>query len=131
MKRRSLLALMLAPFSSRAQLRRKQPEQVARIEVVSLKLQRDGGKITIDGAIRNTGTVPLAKLLLLFDLLDADEKTISRRRGPIEETVLEPEAESSFGFFVPDHARAVSVRLEAEQRERHVEVVKPGPYYFE
>lgn len=131
MKRRTLLVLAVASFSSRAQLRRKQPESVSRIEVVSIKVQRDAGKITIDGTIRNSGTVPLSRLTLSFDLLDAAGKTISRRRGPVEEEVLEPEAESAFGFFVPDHARAVSVRVSAEQRERRVEVVKPGPHYFE
>ncbi len=131
MKRRTLLGLAVASFSSRAQLRRKQPEPVSRIEVISIQVQRDAGKITIDGTIRNTGTVPLSRLTLSFDLLDADGKPISRRRGTIDEEVLEPGAESSLGFFVPDHARAVSVRLSAEQRERRVEVVKPGPYYFE
>lgn len=96
-----------------------------------MKIQRDGGRITIDGTVRNTGTVPLSRLTLSFDLLDDGGKTISRRRGPVEEEVLEPGAESVFGFLVPDEARAVSVRVSAEQRERFVAVVKPGPYYFE
>ncbi len=104
---------------------------MSRIEVVSLQVRRDAGRITLDGTIRNTGTVPLSRLKLAFDLLDADGKPLSGRRGLIEEEALEPGAESSLGFFVADHARAVLVRLSAEQRERRVEVVKPGPYVVE
>jgi hypothetical protein len=130
MKRRVLLASLIASFSSLGQTRRKETGKAC-IEVVSLKLERAGKQITIDGTIRNTGARPLGKLVLAFELLDADEKTISRRRGPIEEDALGLGAESSFGFFVEDQARAVSVRVQAEFREMHIDVVKAGPYYIE
>lgn len=129
-----MLASLIASFSSLGQTRRKDAAREngkPRIEVVSLKPERTEKQITIDGTIRNTGTRPLAKLVLSFELLNADEQTVSRRHGPIEEDVLAPGAESSFGFFVEDQARAVSVRVQAGLGETHVEVVKAGPYYIE
>jgi len=130
MKRRVLLLLLFASFSSQAQQQRKQPSAL-RLEVVELRAAREAGRITLDGEVRNSGTRPLTKVTLLFDLLDADRKTISRRRGPIEEAVLEPGDSSEFHFYVPDQARAVEVLVGAEQRGLETEVVKPGPFAIE
>ncbi len=130
MKRRWLVALLSASFSSFGQQRRKQQAET-QIEVREIKAARAEHRITIDGAIRNTGTRPLVKLLLLFDLLDADRRTISRRRGTIEEAVLEPGEASSFQFYVADQARAVEVSVAAEHRGAQIEVTRPGPYVIE
>ena len=130
MNRRSVLALLSAPFSSFGQQRRKQ-EAASRIEVRELKAGRAEGRITLDGVIRNTGARALTKLVLLFDLQDADRKTISRRRGAVEEPVLEPGDEYSFNFYVADHARAVEVTVAAEARGLEINVAKAGPYLIE
>ena len=127
MKRRWLLALLPASFSSFGQQKRK-PQNANRIEVRELKAERAEGRITLDGVVRNTGTRPLTKVVLLFDLQDADRKTISRRRGSVEEPVLEPGDDWSFHFYVADHARAVEVSVAAEQRGLEMDVAKPGPY---
>ena len=127
MKRRIVLLLLMASFWSLGQQKRKQ-ESANRIEVLELKAQRDRGQITLDGAIKNTGTRPLSKVVLMFDLLDADRKTLSSRRGPVDQTVLEPGEEWPFNFYVSDHARAIEVRVAAEQRELVLDVAKPGPY---
>ncbi|HSW51216.1 MAG TPA: FxLYD domain-containing protein [Bryobacteraceae bacterium] len=130
MKRRRLLVLLSAPFSFFGQQRRK-PQPATQIEVRELKVARAERRITLDGVIRNSGTRSLTKLLLLFDLLDADGKTISRRRGTVEEAVLEAGNESRFQFYVADHARAVEVSVAAEQRGQEIDVAKPGPYLIE
>ena len=130
MKRRWILALLSASFSSLGQQRRKQ-ENVSRIEVRELKAGRAEGRITIDGVIRNTGVRPLTKLVLLFDLQDAERKTISRRRGAVEEPVLDQGDEYSFNFYVADHARAVEVSVAAEARGLEINVAKAGPYLIE
>jgi len=130
MKRRWLLALLSASFSSFGQQRRK-PQNINRIEVTELKAERAKGQITLDGVIRNTGTRPLTKVVLLFDLQDADGKTISRRRGAVEEPVLTPGDESSFQFYVADHVRAVEVSVAAEHRGQEIDVAKPGPYLID
>jgi hypothetical protein len=130
MKRRAVLLLLFAPFSSPGQRQRKE-RTILRLEVVEMKAMREEGRITLDGEVRNTGTRALTKVVLLFDLLDADRKTISRRRGPIAEAVLEPDESSVFQFYVPDQARAVEVRVGAEQRGLEMEVAKPGPFPLE
>ena len=130
MKRRWLLALLSASFSSFGQKERK-PQNVTRIEVAELKAARAERRITLDGTIRNAGTRPLTKLVLLFDLLDADRKTISRRRGAVEEPLLEPGDDYSFEFYVADHVRAVEVGVAAEARGLEIDVAKPGPYLIE
>ena len=127
MKRRVTLLLVLASFLSQGQQRRKEPS-VQRLEVAELKAARDAGRITLDGEVRNTGTRALTKVVLIFELLDAERKTVSRRRGPIEEAVLDPGDASTFHFYVPDQPRAVEVRVAAEQRGLEMEVAKPGPF---
>ncbi len=129
MKRRTLLGAMLAPCCSFGQPKRK--DTTARIEVRSLKLERSDARIIVDGTVLNSGGRRLAKLVLVFVFQDAEEKTVSRRRGPVEEDVLEPGAEATFGFYVPDHVRAVSAMVEAEVGQTHVEVAKAGPYYID
>jgi len=106
----------------------RKPRRTAKIEVVEIRAGRERKQITFDGKIRNSGTEPLGRLILLFDLLDADRKTISRRRGPIDQEILGPGEESEFHFYVPDHARAVEVQIAAEQRGMEIDVEKAGPY---
>ncbi len=122
-----MLLLLFAPFLTQGQQRRKEPS-VLRLEVVEIKAARDAGRITLDGEVRNTGTRTLTKVVLIFELLDADRKTISRRRGPIDEAVLDAGDTSAFHFYVPDQPRAVEVRVAAEQRGLEMEVAKPGPF---
>ncbi|RPI08763.1 MAG: hypothetical protein EHM65_09935 [Acidobacteriales bacterium] len=127
MNRRRAALLLIAPFSSLAQQQRKQPGLL--VEVVEARSERTQGKIVLDGVIRNVGTRSLSKLILLFDLLDADRKTISRRRGSIDQARFEPGDESEFHFFVADHARAVECSIHAEHAGgNEVDVLKPGPY---
>ena len=127
MNRRRATLLLIAPFSALAQQQRKQP--AAQIEVMDAKSERLQGRIVVDGLIRNTGTRRLTKLVLLFDLLDADRKTISRRRGAIDEPRFEPGDETEFHFFVADHARAVECSIQAQHSgDNEVAVLNPGPY---
>jgi hypothetical protein len=124
------LLLLVASFSSQGQQQRKQ-RNAFRLDVVEMKAVRAEGRITLDGEIRNSGTRPLTKVVLSFDFLDADRKTISRRRGPTEGAVLEPGDSSAFHFYVPDHARAVEVRVAAEHRDSELEVANSGPFPLE
>jgi hypothetical protein len=107
---------------------RKPKQPAVRMEVVEAKAERSQGKIMLDGLVRNVGTRPLQKLILIFELLDADRKTISRRSGPIDEKLLSPGEEASFQFFIPDHARAVEFNVRGEHAGLEITVVQPGPY---
>ena len=127
MNRRAAILVLSSPFTSLGQPKRKERD-ATKVEVIQLRCARDEGKITLDGEVRNTGTRRLTKLILLFSLLDADRKTISRRRGSIDEALLEPGDTSGLHFYIPDHARAVEIFIEAEHRGLEMDVVKPGPY---
>jgi len=88
--------------------------------------------INVDGRVINTGVRPIAKLVILVDLLNTESKVISTRRGAIEEEMLQPDQECEFHFYVPDQPRAALVRLRAESAKyNYVEVVKRGPYPIE
>ncbi|MFB3777773.1 MAG: FxLYD domain-containing protein [Bryobacteraceae bacterium] len=127
MKRRAVLLVLVAPFSSPCQTKRRERD-ATRLEVVQLRAAREQGRITLDGEVRNTGTRRLNKPVLIFDLLDADRKTISRRRGPVDEAMLDPGDASSFHFYIPEHVRAVEISVAAEHRGMEIDVVRPGPY---
>jgi len=130
MKRRAAVLLLIALFSSWGQQPRKE-QSATRLEVVELKAARDGRRITLDGEVRNTGTRSLTKVVLIFDLLDADRNTISSRRGPIDELVLDPGDSSAFHFYAPDQARAVEVSVRAQQHGLEIQVAKAGPFPIE
>jgi hypothetical protein len=127
MNRRAWILVLAVPLLALGQPKRKERD-TSRVEVIQLRCARDEGKITLDGEVRNTGTRRLTKLILIFSLLDADRKTISRRRGSIDEALLDPGETSAFHFYIPDHARAVEISIEAEHRGLEMDVVKPGPY---
>jgi hypothetical protein len=127
MNRRAAVVVVAAPLLVFAQPNRKERE-ANKLEVTQMRCARDQGKITLDGEVRNVGARRLAKLVLVFSLLDADRKTISRRRGAADEAWLDPGETSAFHFYIPDHARAVEILIEAEQRGMEMDVAKPGPY---
>jgi hypothetical protein len=131
MQRRAVLLLLLACLATAALQKRKQQDQM-RIEVVEAKAERAEGKITLDGQVKNTGQKVIHNLILFFDLLDSEQRAVSRRKGSIDEEVLEPGQEAAFHFYVSDHARAVEFRMAAESpRTGELDVVKPGPFPIE
>jgi hypothetical protein len=131
MQRRAVLLLLLACLATAALQKPKKRSQ-NRLEVVEAKAERQERTIMLDGRVKNTGQRTLYRLVLIFDLIDTEQKVISRRKGPIEEDVLEPGEEVSFQFYVPDQVRAVQFRMGAEsERVTDFEVVKPGPFPIE
>ena len=128
MKRLAVPLLVLACLALAAFQKPKQQSQ-NQIEVVEAKAERQERRIMLDGRVKNTGQRVLYRLVLVFDLIDSEQRVISRRKGPIEEDVLEPGEEASFQFYVPDQARAVQFRMGAEsEKTGDVEVLKPGPF---
>jgi hypothetical protein len=121
-----LLALVcLAP----AALQQPKQQSQNQLEVVEAKGERQARRIMLDGRVKNTGQRVLYRLVLFFDLIDPEQKVISRLKGPIEEDVLEPGEEASFHFDIPDQARAMQFRMgAASEKATDFEVIKPGPY---
>jgi hypothetical protein len=131
MQRLAVPLLLLACLAPAAFQQRKRQSQ-NQIEVMQAKAERQERRIMLDGRVKNTGQRVLYRLVLVFDLIDSEQEVITRRKGPIEEDVLEPGEEVSFQFYVPDQARAVQFRMGAEsERTVGLEVIKPGPFLIE
>ncbi|HBY58196.1 MAG TPA: hypothetical protein DEH78_00130 [Solibacterales bacterium] len=100
------------------------------VTVVEAAAQRTGGKIAIEGRVRNTSSKPLKKLMLLFELLEANGKVIATKHGEVDEPVLDPEGDAVFHVEATDEARAVHFRIQATdsaRRDLRVEPVTPRP----
>jgi hypothetical protein len=130
MKRLAVPLLVLACLAPAALQKRKQSQN--QIEIIQASAERQERRIILDGRVKNTGQRVLYRLILCFDLVDSEQRVISRRKGPIEADVLEPGEEASFQFYVPDQARALQILMGAEsERATDIEVIKSGPFPIE
>jgi hypothetical protein len=125
-----VLTASVSLFWAFGQARRK-PEP-PRFEVVEFKAQRHEDRIWIDGRVRNTGESALRFAVLIFQFLSSDDKVVSTRRTDLEPEVLGPGEESSFMLQTLPPARAVSIRLEMQDRgQKWYPLSKSGPYPIE
>ncbi len=128
MRQLAVVLLVLACIGSAAPQERKEQKQF-QIEVVEVKAARVENRIALDGKIKNTGQRDVHRLILVFNMLDSERRVLSSRRGPIEEDVLEPGQEAVFHFDIPNQARAVYLRMEAEYAGgTTLDVAKAGPF---
>lgn len=110
---------------------RRKPEP-PRFEVVEFKAQRQEERLFIDGRVRNTGSATVRFPVLVFEFLSSDEKIVSTRRTDLEPEQLGPGEESVFMLQALPPARAVSIRLEMQDRgRRFYPLAKSGPYPIE
>ncbi len=110
---------------------RRKPEG-HRFEVVEFKAQRQEERLFIDGRVRNTGSASVRFPVLVFEFLSSDDKVVSTRRADLEPEELAPGEESVFMLQALPPARAVSIRLEMQDRgRRYYPLEKKGPYPIE
>ncbi len=125
------LALCFGAAQERRKPRKKNdksPPEVA----LELKIQRDGDKIVLDGKVRNIAIKPLEGVVLFFEFLEPGGKMISRMNTEASEHKLDPGDEGEFQTQTPDQVRAVSVRLDAEDKKgRYLRLDKAGPFTIE
>lgn len=105
-----------------------QPAQ--QLEVSDFAVRRTPGRvIEIDGRVRNTGGQALTRARLVFYLLSPSGDVVSTQRGAIQPETLEPGDDASFTWQTHDVARAVSLRVGAQDRSGiSIPVINPGPY---
>lgn len=110
---------------------RRKPEPPC-FEVVEFKAQRQEERLFIDGRVRNTGGAAIRFPVLVFEFLSSDGKVVSTRRTDLEPEELAPGEESAFLLQALPPARAVSIRLEMQDRgRRYYRLMKSGPYLIE
>ena len=139
MRRRVLLAaaiLMLAaawlPAQKDRGKRDKDKDKPPDLEIIELKFRRDDKVISVDGRVRNVSAKPMKGILLFIELLESDQKMISRLTAEVTKDLVAPGEDASFEAQTKDLARAVGARVDAEDVDgRYFKIDKPGPYQIE
>lgn len=105
---------------------------IADVPELAVHREADERTISVEGRVRNSGGKPIRGLTLVFHLLAPGGEEVTRQRGKIDEESLDPGEESEFHWQMPDHARAVEVRVTAQGGNGfEVKVSRPGPYAIE
>lgn len=139
MNRRSVIALLSAAGLALAQERRrsrpkpdKKKPKPPELLLIELKIERGAKTISVDGRVRNNSEKPLEGVVLFFEFMEPGGKTISRMIARVTDGPVPPGDEGEFLTQTPDQARAVHVRVDAEDgKGRYLIVDKPGPHVIE
>jgi hypothetical protein len=128
------VALVGALASLLAAADKKAEKSSRRIQVVELAIRRvpEDQTIGVEGRVRNAGSHPLKHVQLIFDVLAPSGEEVSRQRGSVDLDPFEPGDDFEFHWQMKDQARAVVVRVRAQDNAgRVIDVENPGPYTIE
>ena len=128
-----LFAAMLLAIAAWAPAQKKEPRKGKSkqpdMELLEFKVHREDKTIVLDGRVRNISAKPMKGVVLYFELLESDNKMISRLSAEVTKDVIAPGEDVSFETQTNDHSRAVGVRVDAEDVDgRYFTLNKPGPY---
>jgi hypothetical protein len=127
-----VLLLTLASFSTAAERKRKDPPKPPEIQILEIAALRGEGRVSLDGRVRNSGERPAAGVILIFDFMAPGRQVITTKRGSLETEKLEPGEEAEFHVYVAEPARAVEIRVQAEDGSgRELKVARAGPHPIE
>lgn len=130
MRSRLLAIVALASlFLCDAQVNRNPRSTAVEVE---LSARRNSQKrIEIDCRVRNAGETSIRKVVLFYIFVSPDGKVVSRREGALDTPTLEPGDETEVSLETPEVARAVEIRVEAQQAGMSLNVKKGGPFPIE
>lgn len=115
-----------------AEDKKRKPSKGPEIELIEATCQRSGGRVLLDGRLRNTSDRPLQKIVLRFRFMAPGNQVIASKNGPLDEPLLEPGDEAEFHMQVPSPARAVSFDVNAEEGSgRELRMDRNGPFAIE
>lgn len=104
----------------------------ADVTVVEAKAQRADGKILVDGRVRVTAQKQMHGLVIVFDLLSAENGVMASEKAVVEEGWIEPGQERSYHAETSDPVRAVRYRIRAfDNGERELRAENTGPFPIE
>lgn len=122
-----LIATLLYPQSKKSK-KPKTPDAV----LEKIEVKREGEVILLDGVVRNTSMKPIRGMVLHFEFFAPNKKSLSIMNGPIESAIVEPNEQAEFRLQVKAPTAAVSLVVEARDRDQKDLVVdKNGPYPIE
>ena len=114
-----------------AEDKKRKPSKDPEIELIEATCQRSGGRVLLDGRIRNTSDRPLRKIVLTFRFMAPGSQVIASKNGPLDQMLLEPGDEAEFHMQVPSPARAVSFDVSVEASGRELRLDRSGPFPIE
>lgn len=117
MTRRSVIHLLAALPAAAAS--KKSKDKGPQVRVVEATVELEDGNIAVDARIRNVSERPIRRLVVFYEVLDADNKVLTRQHGPVEDEVLETGEETEVFVQMAHHARAISLRFEFQDGAGH------------
>ncbi|MBM3811977.1 MAG: hypothetical protein FJW20_10130 [Acidimicrobiia bacterium] len=129
------LAALLLAIAIPAQKGRPRPvpgPKPPEVQLVEIRVHREPRIVAVEGRVRNNSDRSFKGLVLFFEFLESDGKMISRKNTLVTSNPMAPGDDTEFITQTPDQARAVHIRVEAEDKDgRYLRVDKPGPYAIE
>ncbi|MBM3783210.1 MAG: hypothetical protein FJW30_02560 [Acidobacteria bacterium] len=123
-----LLATLLYPQPKKSKKEPKAPE----LTVEKIEIKRDGEVILLDGVVKNSSMRTMRGLTLHFEFFAPNRKSLTILNGPVESAVVEPEEEAEFRLQVRAPHAAVSLVIEARDKDsRDFIVANNGPHPIE
>lgn len=111
---------------------KKDKNKLPDLELVDFKVRRDDRNFTVDGRVRNISAKPMKGMILFFEFLESDQKMIGRMTAEVTKDELAPGEDAAFETQTKAQARAISVRLDAEDLDgRGLRLDRPGPHEIE
>ena len=125
-----VLALACLSLGAAGAYQRKQ--KPPDVEVLETRARRNEGKIQLDGRVRTTGEKPIHGLIVIFDLISAENNVVGSERAVLDEDFVVPGQERSYHSETSEHARAVRYRIRAfALGDRELRAANTGPFPIE
>lgn len=110
----------------------QKPKKPADVTVLEAKARRGEGKILVDGRVRVTAQKQMHGLVIVFDLLSAENGVMATEQAVVEEDWIAPGQERSYHAETSDAVRAVRYRIRAfDNSERELRADNTGPFPIE
>ena len=109
----------------------KKAKKPADVTVMESKARRSEGKILVDGRVQVTALKKMRGLVIVFDMLSAENEVMASEKARVERSWIEPGEERSIRAETSELARAVRFRIRAfdggERELRIGDVPRPLP----
>jgi hypothetical protein len=127
-----ILVLAAAVLSLSALGAGPRPKKPADVTVLEAKARRGDGKVLVDGRVRITAQKRMRGLVIVFDLLSAENGVMATEKAVVDEDWIEPGQERSYHAETADPVRAVRYRIRAfDNGERELRAENTGPFPIE
>ena len=109
-----------------------QKQKPPEIEVLEASAHVDAGRVIVDCRVKNVSDKPIRKLTLVLEVLDIEDRVLTKQQGTIDAPVLDPGEDSLFQAQLAYHARTHAWRVSFEDGSgRDLRAEQTGPFPIE